>query len=166
MWCIDPATGEKVASPITAVARATREVMQLEGAGFSLTCTTDHPLYDPRSKTWAPAGDWVLGQRTSLLLVPADGAAPRTVEVHTRQVSAGISEVFDLSVMHDLHNFVAAGVLVHNKKPPPRLLTCERNGEFVTEFDRCPCADAGTGFIECDPNLDGGVVPVGTCTCP
>ncbi|MDP2275580.1 MAG: Hint domain-containing protein [Archangium sp.] len=163
VWCIDPSTGEKVASPITAVARATREVMQLEGEGFSLTCTTDHPLYDPRSKTWAPAGDWVLGQRTSLLLVPEDGAAPRAVEVHTRQVSAGISEVFDLTVMHELHNFVASGVLVHNKSIARQ---CEFNQENVYQGHTCTCADAGTSFVICMTKYDdAGTTSVGECSC-
>ncbi len=166
VWCIDPSTGEKVASPITAIARATREVMQLAGTGFSLTCTTDHPLYDPLSKTWAPAGDWVLGQRTALLRVPEDGAEPRVVHVETRQVSAGISEVFDLTVMHDLHNFVAAGVLVHNKSPQREPQSCPQNGTNVREYSNCSCADAGTGFIQCDGHPDdGGFDIIATCSC-
>lgn len=165
VWCVDPSTGEKVASPITAIARATREVMRLEGDGFSLTCTTDHPLYDPQTKSWAAAGDWVLGQRTTLLLVPEDGTPPRDVQVHTRQVSAGLSEVIDLTVMHPLHNFIAAGVLVHNKSPVRR--SCDLQGQgSMFEGVPCTCADAGAGSVTCEFSQDGGAPPPGKCTCP
>lgn len=87
LWSIHPETGERVASHVIAIARATREVMRLGGEDFTLTCTTDHPLYDPSTKSWAPAGDWVLGNRSALLFVPDDGAS-RVVSVRQREVSA------------------------------------------------------------------------------
>lgn len=162
VWCVDPATGERVASPITAIARATREVMRLGGDDFSLTCTTDHPLYDPVDKTWASAGDWVLGLRSSLLFVPEDGAVPRVVTVSAREVSAGVSEVIDLTVMHSLHNFVAAGVLVHNKSIR---IACEsQDGGRSFGGEACTCQDGGTGVAQCDPNDNSGVTVV-VCSC-
>jgi hypothetical protein len=162
VWCIDPQTGEQVASPITAVVRATREVMRLSGENFVLTCTTDHPLYDPEAKSWSPAGDWVLGSRTALLLVPGDGAPTRVVKVLTREVSAGISEVFDVTVAHELHNFVAGDVLVHNKSPVRQ--SCEvQPGVTQFEGDNCArAADAGSGFVTCASNPDGGA-SLGAC---
>jgi hypothetical protein len=161
VWCIDPETGEQVASHITAMVRATREVMRLSGENFSLTCTTDHPLYDPVAKTWSPAGDWVLGTRSALMLVPGEGAPTRVVTVITREVSAGIAEVFDVSVAHALHNFVAGNVLVHNKSPIRQ--TCDvQLGVSMSEGDDCTLPDAGRGAVACSSNPDGGVA-LGTC---
>lgn len=161
VWCVDPATGEHVASPITHVKHAKREVMKLTGEGFSLTCTTDHPLYDPLAKTWAPAGDWVLGQRSSLLLVPEDGSTPRAVAVTGREVAAGVCEVFDLTVAHALHNFVAGRVLVHNKSI--RLSCPAPDGGRTFGGDPCTCADAGTGTTSCDLSTGGAVSTVCSC---
>lgn len=159
IWSVDPTSGERVASPVLQIRSATREVMRLAGDGFSLRCTTDHPLYDPAAGEWASAGDWVLGKRTSLLFVE-DGARPRVVEVVDRVIADGLAEVFDLTVEHDLHNFVAAGVLVHNKSPPSRVRVCETgDGRFVDEFSDCSLPDGGAGLVQCETTLveDGGV---------
>ncbi len=162
VWCVDPATGERVASPITSIRRAQREVMQLSGEGFSLNCTTDHPLYDPRAKTWAPAGDWVLGQRSSLLFVP-DDAPPRVVEVSARNIAAGVSEVFDLSVLHELHNFVANGVLVHNKTDPRACPAAD--GGITLGGESCSCQDGGMGTLQCLNGSYDGKTGVTRCSC-
>lgn len=159
LWSVDPATGERFASHLIAIARASREVMVIAGADFSLTCTTDHPLYDPSTKSWAPAGDWVLGHRSELLLVTEDGVS-RVVSVQHREVSVGVREVFDLSVDHQLHNFVAAGVLVHNKKNPNRYQNClveQPEGQLTLRHgvDTCTQQDGGQGQVECD--ADAGV---------
>jgi hypothetical protein len=161
VWCVDPATGEHVASPITAVKSAKREVMRLSGETFSLSCTTDHPLYDPLARTWAPAGDWVLGQRASLLLVPEDGSTPRVVAVTGREVAAGVCEVFDLTVAHALHNFVAGRVLVHNKTI--RLSCPAPDGGSTFGGDRCICADAGAGTTSCEVATNGEVSTACSC---
>lgn len=160
VWCVDPATGEQVASPITAVRSSKREVMRLEGEDLTLRCTTDHPLYDPLKKEWAPAGDWVLGHRTALLRVFDDGTAPRVIEVKSRLVADGVSEVFDLTVQHELHNFVAAGVLVHNKSPIRETCTLPDGGSTLVAAD-CTLPDGGTGFVTCAAT-DAGVA-VGVC---
>ncbi len=76
IFSVDPETGARVASAVVQLRRATREVMRLAGDGFSLTCTTDHPLFDPEEKVWAPAGDWALGTRSALLFVPEGDAPP------------------------------------------------------------------------------------------
>ncbi len=160
LWSVHPETGERVASHLVAIRRATREVMRLVGADFELTCTTDHPLYDPSTKSWASAGDWVLGGRHQLLLVPDAGAA-RVVTVERRDVSAGVAEVFDLSVEHELHNFVAAGVLVHNKKhpsTPPIQCVVEQDGgaRLLTYGEPCTTPDGGSGEADCRHFPDAG----------
>ncbi|MDP1823315.1 MAG: Hint domain-containing protein [Archangium sp.] len=163
VWSVDPATGERFASHVVAIARATREVMRLTGEGFSLTCTTDHPLYDPTAKSWSPAGDWVLGTRSDLLLVTDDGAPPRVVTVHTREVSAGLAEVTDLTVEHELHDFVAGGVLVHNKSPVRHSCVVVSGGAPTSLRDMGPCVrpDGGEGFVTCDASPNPS--DAGTC---
>lgn len=93
------------------------------------------------------------GKRSALLAVPDDGEHTRVVMLRERQVSAGVSEVIDLTVQHELHNFVAAGVLVHNKsiaRPPP---TCDLPSDAgvvsVQMYSACSLPDGGTGFVEC-----------------
>lgn len=158
VWCIDPETGERVEAPLVQVRSAKREIMRLEGEGFSLRCTTDHPLYDPVAKEWSAAGDWVLGKRTALLRVE-DGAPPSVVHVSTRLISDGLGDVFDLSVEHALHNFVADGVLVHNKSPARPARSCNNaSGVSEREFSTCSLPDGGTGLTQCTAVEDAGVV--------
>lgn len=157
VWCVDPESGERVEAPLVQVRSAKREIMRLEGDGFSLRCTTDHPLYDPVAKEWSAAGDWVLGKRTALLRVE-DGARPSVVQVSTRVIADGLADVFDLSVEHALHNFVADGVLVHNKSLPPTARSCrDANGVTQREFSTCSFPDGGTGTTQCNAVEDAGV---------
>ncbi len=156
---IDPASGERVTAVLVGIRRATRECITLAGEGFSLTCTTDHPLYDPSSGQWGPAGDWALGARSALLFVPEEGA-PHAVQVTSRSSQVRLSEVFDLTVDHVLHNFVADGVLVHNKRRPFGLCP---NPDAGSAYENAPCAcsTGGLGVMDCSA-LDGA--PVCVCT--
>lgn len=132
---VDPETLEQHTSVVTAIRRAPRECGRLHFAAGSLTVTSAHPLFDPRAKEWAPAGDWLLGVREEF--VGEDG--PQRVTQAERFV--GVEEVFDLSVAHALHTFVADGVVVHNKPTPPYGSSCD-----VTPTDKpafyvgAPCA--------------------------
>jgi hypothetical protein len=121
--CVDPVTQARVSSTLTATRTAHRECVTLQTSRGALRCTTDHPLYDPDSTTWADAGDWALGKRTALLWVPEDDTAPLERVVVQPGASVTLEQVFDLTVEHELHDFVANGLLVHNKSPPrPRCL--------------------------------------------
>ena len=112
--CVALSTGALVAANLLATRMATRECIALGFGEGQLIATSDHPLYCPMTREWAPAGDWALGQRTHLLRVTREGVAPIAVE--RSSIFAGVRDVFDLSVDHPFHNFVANGVLVHNKK--------------------------------------------------
>lgn len=127
--CVDPNTGVHVTTRITHVRSANRECVSLKFEDRELVCTRDHPIYSPEDGTWAPAGDWALGRRT--LLAVSTGTGLVHMKVHSRRIDASIHEVFDLTVAHALHNFVADGVLVHNKRLRP-------------QCDPSCCADAGT----------------------
>ena len=70
--------------------------------------------------------------------------------------------MIDLTVMHPLHNFVAAGVLVHNKT---LRITCEsQDGGRSFGGEACTCQDGGTGLAQCEPNDNNGVA-VFVCSC-
>lgn len=164
--CVDPRNGERVTARITFVRSARRECVRLPFAGGELVCTTDHPLWCPDTKAWAPAGDWALGERLRLLFVEDERV--RTVEVQTEEaVYAGVHDVYDLSVDHPLHNFVAEGVLVHNK-PPARESCLLEDGGFEFRSTPCLCPDGfSEGVVFCQPDgravcmncADGGVEP-------
>lgn len=177
--CCDPETGQQHATRVTHVKRAHRECLRLAGAGFSLVCTSNHPLYDPEARAWAEAGDWALGRRSALLRVEGEQAS--TVQVTLREVFHAVSDVFDLTVEHQLHTFIAGGIVVHNK--PPLQVSCAlADGGTVKEYDACTCPAGGRGSFlcgmpgapaqcaNCDPEVcpvpDGGQELKGTpCTC-
>jgi hypothetical protein len=158
--CVDPDLGVTHVTRITWRRASQRECLMLSFDGGALQCTSDHPLYCPSSKAWHPAGDWALGKRNSLLQVTGEGQ--RVIEVTSVSTFSGVHDVFDLSVEHPLHNFVADGVLVHNKQPPP--ITCADGG---MSRQACACAAGrGSGFISCDPVTQAAVCNgCGASTC-
>ncbi len=155
---LDPSTGATIAGAITAVRSATRETVLLRAVGTELCVTSDHPVYSPRDASWAPAGDWVVGRRDRLVRLAGEG--PVVVAVTSCSTYAGVREVFDLTVDTPLHNFVAEGILVHNKSvgtdAGPQ---CWYQGRWVLPGDVCDCGVV-TGALECD---GGGF---GVCVCP
>ena len=115
VFAVDPGTGERVATEVTAVRKARRECIRLVAGGTALICTPDHPLYDPDAAVYAPASDWVEGKRGRLCLVDTTGTRIRAVD--SVQAYAGVYDVYDITVAHELHNFIADGILAHNKSP-------------------------------------------------
>lgn len=132
--CVDPDTGEEATGRLAAVRSLHRECVRLN----DLTLTSDHPVYCPVTREWAPAGDWALGKRTVL----------HGVELSRVEVYAGVHEVFDLTVDHPLHNFVANGVLVHNKS---QSTACK---------DYIACCARVSGASNCSDSTFGAM---GTC---
>ncbi len=115
VYALDLSTHRLVKTSITEIRSAKRECIAAGlGGGDSLRCTPTHPLYDPEEGVYAPASEWIEGRRRRLLRVPPDGS-PHEISVHDKIVHCGVFEVFDLSVESEHHNYVAAGVLVHNK---------------------------------------------------
>lgn len=101
--------------------------------------TTDHPIFDPDARGFFPAGDWLLGARSGLLVSDESGVRRESilkVERFTR-----VDEVFDLTVEHAWHTFVAEGVVVHNKSPP-----CGPIKPNTT----CSCGSERVGVLECE----------------
>ncbi|MDP3236137.1 MAG: Hint domain-containing protein [Myxococcales bacterium] len=153
--CIEPVTGQRVSTTLSAMRTAQRECVTLSTTRGVLKCTTDHPLYDPDTATWADAGDWVLGKRSTLLWVPEADDAPLERVVVEAGNTVSLEQVFDLTVDHALHDFVANGLLVHNKSPP--ITRCDPDaGPTYT----CSCAPGFTPISSCpDGRLDCDCVP-------
>lgn len=149
---VDPATGATCVSRLVAIRSSTRECGTLTLDDRRLSVTSDHPLYDPLAKGFFVAGDWLLGTRTHVAVLTDAGL--RTVAVERVEAFTRIDEVFDLSVEHEWHTFVAEGVLVHNK--PPAGCSAPDQNEFVSYTGAtagtqpCTCTDGGVGRWQCD----------------
>jgi hypothetical protein len=117
VWAVDPRTGERVATTIVAIKSAVREclALRLEGAE-SLVCTPDHPIYVAEAGTFMPAVSFLEGKARQVLRVDERGARAQTVRAVLTGV--GLRRVFDITVESEHHDFIADGVLVHNKSDP------------------------------------------------
>ncbi|MBL8923324.1 MAG: hypothetical protein JNJ54_31015 [Myxococcaceae bacterium] len=152
----DPETGLTAVGRLEAVKQSTRECGTLRFSGRALSVTSDHPLYDPRARGFFPAGDWLLGRRSHLLEISDSGAS--IVRVEASEAFSRLDEVFDLTVAHEWHTFVAEGVLVHNKQPPSCTApTGERVPMYATPGPPCSCGDGGVGEWVCDANRSPSV---------
>ncbi len=114
IWCVNPMTGGYVTSIVTSIQTSKRECGRLRFGQSELVVTSDHPIYCPDDGIWAPAGDWLCGDRHRFLHCGEDKIVTST-SIDQHDVFVGVFDVFDLTVAHELHNFVANGVLVHNK---------------------------------------------------
>lgn len=110
---IDLATGLMIVGRVVQLRRATRECLALRWDGGALVCTPDHPLLDAERGTYRPAADFVTGDARSLLAWTEAGTRPMRVDAVDPY--AGMHEVLDIAVDAAPHNFVAGGVIVHNK---------------------------------------------------
>lgn len=112
---VDPQTGARVSTHVTAVTVSRRECLSLRSASVTMECTTDHRLFDPDAQAFANAGDWALGRRAELLEVPEDDDEPlKRVAVSSDARYVTMHDVFDVTVESALHTFVANGLLVHD----------------------------------------------------
>jgi hypothetical protein len=114
---VDVRTGVLVEARITAIRRSVRECMTLDMGGERLRCTPTHPIYDPDTDSYRGASDWVTSGATTVARVVDERVIHQAVT--SVSVYAGLLEVFDLSVDGPHSNFIANGVVVHNKTPAP-----------------------------------------------
>lgn len=148
---VNPHTGEHEVTTIVDVRSSEREHGSLVFEGSTLNVTSDHPLFDPETREFHPAGDWLLGLRTRLLSF--DGEVTTPIDVKATRVFAGLEAVFDLTVASALHTFVAEGVVVHNKPQPSCRAPNGERAPFVGDpaaRTTCRCADGGIGRWDCD----------------
>ncbi|MBA3548052.1 MAG: hypothetical protein H0T76_16345 [Nannocystis sp.] len=167
VWSVDVASGGLVEGRIVAMRRATRECVALHWGDGTLVCTSDHPLFDPERGVYRPAGDWVTNAGRPLLRSAEAGVSP--VLVARAESFVGLHEVVDLTLASEPHNFVAAGIVVHNKSfastgpieevegPDFELTTTERTREFRVKA--CQGGqDIGYGLLKL--NVEARPIPV------
>ncbi|MFT3713621.1 MAG: Hint domain-containing protein [Archangium sp.] len=144
---VDPESGATSTSQLVAITVNPRECGSLHHARGTLCVTTDHPIYDPDARGFFPAGDWLTGKRKAVLVVTEEG--PRRELLTSVEIFSRVDEVFDLTVAHEWHTFVADGVLVHNKEP-----ICSVGVSGTS----CTCANGAPGVLACTS-------PYGSPTC-
>lgn len=150
---VDVESGERVAVTITAIRTATRECVGIElGGGERLVCTSNHPIFDPARREYRSAGDWVTQSGLSVLRAVDGRFEP--VSPTATSAFAGLLRVFDLTVSGAHHNFVADGVVVHNKS-----ILVDDEGDSESESTGAPYDESWfdeVDAIPCDDPLPEG----------
>jgi len=99
--------------------RQVNGLMRVELAdGTTIRVTSEHPFYSPDEARYKPIGEFKIGER--LAKIGQDGEQEAVVLVGI-EVVLGEFTVYNLSVDNSHHNYVAAGVLVHNKTSVPTM---------------------------------------------
>ena len=161
-------TLKRSVSRLISIAHSVREVTTLRTEMGEIKTTPDHPLFDPETKTYVAAENWATGHRARLLRV--DVSAPIvSVPIHPNESRVETADVFDLTVESHHQNFVANGVLVHNKSIAPSCIAADGTEHHMgerCELDTCVSASYRCiGDVTTDaPNAQPGR-PVATCIC-
>jgi len=99
------------------VSRKVNGMMRVELAGgTTIQVTREHPFYAPDESRYKPIGEFKHGER--LGRIGRDDKL-ETIVVTGIEAVRGEFTVYNLSVESSHHNYVAAGVLVHNKTQTP-----------------------------------------------
>lgn len=110
---VDPRSGRESASPLLAVRRAERACVRVRTAGGrEVVATADHPFHAAVSGGYVPLGELAAAPGAHLTAVEGGPCADPVVSLERL---VGRRAVYDLTVASPLHNFVAGGLLVHNK---------------------------------------------------
>lgn len=125
----DVQRGVLVPTRVSAIRSALRSCVSLRAKTSTLVCTPDHPIYMPDRASYEHAVAAIPGRPVAL--ASAEGA--RATAVDSVGIPSGLHTVIDISVESPLHNFVAEGVLVHNK-----------------EFADCSWAEASPDLVTLD----------------
>ena len=119
VYSVNPLTGRRVSARITAVRSAWRSCVRVRlGDGKMLRATPDHPCLCPRTGRYTALGALGAAVRPALAVATMDGA-PRPVALLAQADEGQRRRVFDLTVDSPYRNFIANGVVVHNKSDIP-----------------------------------------------
>jgi hypothetical protein len=109
---------KRVEADISAiVSRKVNGLMRVELAdGTTIQVTREHPFYSPDESRYKPIGEFKPGEQ--LARISRDEKL-KAIGVAGVKVVRGEFTVYNISVDSSHENYVAAGVLVHNKTPNP-----------------------------------------------
>jgi cysteine-rich repeat protein len=139
VWSYDPDKG-LVARAITALHRQlSRVICRVASAGACLKgVTPSHPMYDAARDRYTALRDLDAESRLLLFLDGARHVAPID-EIQIEEAFEPSFDVYNLTVEGPEHNYIADGVLVHNKTLIwPRVGVC---GDGVVDFPYEQCDD-------------------------
>jgi hypothetical protein len=89
--------------------------------GLSIRATAEHPFLSPQTHRYEPIRKWADGTLTQVYRSTREGGLD-PVDVVSCRTLAGAYRVFDIGVDSTHHNFVAEGLVVHNKSIAVELL--------------------------------------------
>lgn len=115
---VDPKNGRAYPARIIGIRSTEQRCFPLTaGNGNTLWLTAEHPVYEPSSGHYREAREWQQGGAAHVLTVEGDG---HTIQSATASnLESKRVRVFDLTVDSPHRNFIANGILVHNKAIQP-----------------------------------------------
>ncbi len=131
----DPLTKRWYTGRVTSIRTALRKclVFSLEDGG-ALQVTPEHPLWEPASLRFKPAGEFTSFSEVAYSNSKSnDFTAARIVAISD---AVTMTRVFDLTIDSKSHTFIANGVIVHNKPPlpdPPPLAVTDLRIELTSD---------------------------------
>jgi len=136
VWSLDVASSIQTEGKIVVIRRSRRECVRLCWVDGELVCTPDHPIYSPESGSYLAASVW-FDRAVSMLLV-WDQEAVVVKPVTSVEILSEIDEVIDLTVDTKEANFIAGGVIVHNKSQDTSINAFMDGPEFTLASDESP----------------------------
>ncbi len=86
-------------------------------SGHTLKVTADHPVYSPETMTYKKASSWQFDGLSKVCVFEQDKL--KTAIATISRIDSEEIRVFDITVASPFNNFIANGILVHNKSLPP-----------------------------------------------
>lgn len=148
---MDVARGRVVPTRIIKTTATLRECVGLSSPDGELICTPDHPVFAPQTGAYEPASRWVEGALRRILV--ERGGEVSEVEVGQTRDYAGVHQVIDITVESSERNFIAGGVVVHNKSIEGPVLSATVDGP---QFELTPTEPERTFTL---PTCIGGDDP-------
>lgn len=114
VYSVDPATYELIPRRVAATHHHTaRPLLKVELTdGRTLWTTDEHPFYDAATRSYKPAGKLVAGD---LVVGLTPGARAAQLSVAKAAPAGELADVYNITMEGEYANYVADGVLVHNK---------------------------------------------------
>lgn len=110
---------QNVLSParITGIRQGFGKCIQFRSdSGHTLKVTADHPVYSPETITYRKASSWQFDGLSKVYIVEQNKL--KTAIASIAKIDSKEIRVFDVTVDSPFNNFIANGILVHNKTPP------------------------------------------------